>query len=97
MLMEDVATVVGGTHTHIRESPWVPVNPNHLYNNICTKLNQRRRRWAGVVQKLYKCFVFAGVLGVIFCDRLKTIGLYNNGQRPISYPPRHAPPSRCAQ
>ena len=23
-------------------------------------LDQRRRRWAGVVQMLYKCFVFAG-------------------------------------
>ena len=33
----------------------------HLYN-ICTMLDQRRRRWAGVAQMLYKCFVFAGVL-----------------------------------
>ena len=30
-----------------------------LYN-IRTKLDQRRRRWADVVQMLYKCFVFAG-------------------------------------
>ena len=36
-----------------------PVNTNHLYN-ICTMLGQRRIRWAGVVQMLYKCFVFAG-------------------------------------
>ena len=28
--------------------------------NICTKLDQRRRRWADIVQMLYKCFVFAG-------------------------------------
>ena len=33
-----------------------PANTKHLYN-ICT---MRRRRWAGVVQMLYKCFVFAG-------------------------------------
>ena len=36
-----------------------PVNTNHLYNN-CTMLDQRRRRWADIVQMLYKCFVFAG-------------------------------------
>ena len=36
-----------------------PVNAKHLYS-ICTMLDQRRRRWAGVVQMLYKCFVFAG-------------------------------------
>ena len=35
-----------------------PVNTKHLYN-ICTMLDQRRRRWAGVVQMLYKCFEFA--------------------------------------
>ena len=35
-------------------------NTQHLYN-ICTMLGQRRRRWAVVVQMLYKCFVFAGV------------------------------------
>ena len=32
---------------------------NHLYN-ICTMLDQRRRRWADMVQMLYKCFVYAG-------------------------------------
>ena len=31
----------------------------HLYT-ICTMLDQRRRRWADVVQMLYKCFVSAG-------------------------------------
>ena len=36
-----------------------PANTKHLYN-ICTMLDQRRRRWADVVQMLYKCFVFAG-------------------------------------
>ena len=36
-----------------------PVNTKRLYN-ICTMLVQRRRRWADVVQMLYKCFVFAG-------------------------------------
>ena len=36
-----------------------PNTPKHLYN-ICTMLDQRRRRWADVVQMLCKCFVFAG-------------------------------------
>ena len=34
------------------------VNTKHLYN-ICTMLDQHRRRWADVVQMLYKCFVLA--------------------------------------
>ena len=36
-------------------------NTEHLYN-ICTMLAQRRRRWANVVQMLYKCFAFAGIV-----------------------------------
>ena len=36
-----------------------PGNTKHLYN-ICTMPDQRRRRRAGVVRMLYKCFVFAG-------------------------------------
>ena len=36
-----------------------PANTKHLYN-ICTMLDQRQRRWADIVQMLYKCFVFAG-------------------------------------
>ena len=36
-----------------------PVNTKHLYS-ICTMLDQRRKRWADVVQMLYKCFVFTG-------------------------------------
>ena len=36
-----------------------PVKTKHLYN-ICTMLDQRRRRWTDVVQMLYKCCVFAG-------------------------------------
>ena len=36
-------------------------NTKHLYD-ICTMLDQRRRRWAGVVQMLYRCFVFAGTI-----------------------------------
>ena len=31
----------------------IPVNTKHLYN-ICTMLDQRRRRWSNVVQMLYK-------------------------------------------
>ena len=38
----------------------IPVNTKHLCN-ICTMLDQRRRRWADVVRMLYKCFVFAGI------------------------------------
>ena len=38
----------------------IPVNTKHLYN-ICTMLGQRRRRWAGVVQMLFKAFVSAGM------------------------------------
>ena len=34
-----------------------PVDTNNLYK-ICTMLDQRRRRWADIVQMLYKCFVF---------------------------------------
>ena len=37
----------------------LPANTKHLYN-ICTMFDQRRSRWADVVQMLYKCFVFAG-------------------------------------
>ena len=36
-----------------------PANTKHLYN-ICTMLDQRRRRWADVVQMLCKWFVFPG-------------------------------------
>ena len=39
----------------------LPINKKtHLYN-ICTMLDQRRRRWADIVQMLYKCFIFAVV------------------------------------
>ena len=38
----------------------IPANTKYLYN-ICTKLNQRRRRRVDVVQVFYKCFVFAGM------------------------------------
>ena len=37
----------------------IPAITKHLYN-ICTMSDQRRRRWADVVQMLYKCFVLAG-------------------------------------
>ena len=39
----------------------IPVNTKQLYN-ICAMLDQRRRRWADVAQRSYKCFVPAGVL-----------------------------------
>ena len=37
-----------------------PKNMKHLYK-ICKMLDQHRRRWADVVQMLYKCFVFTGM------------------------------------
>ena len=37
----------------------MPANTKHLYD-ICTMLDQRRKRWADVVQMLYK-LVFAGM------------------------------------
>ena len=34
-----------------------PANTKYLHN-ICTTSAQRLRRWANIVQMLYKCFVF---------------------------------------
>ena len=36
-----------------------------LLHNICTMLDQPRRRSDDVVQMLYKCFVFAGIVSTI--------------------------------
>ena len=47
------------SHTESRREGGSPANTKHLYN-ICTMLYQRRRRWADVVQMLYKRFVFSG-------------------------------------
>ena len=44
-----------GSTSRVCWAAFNPGNTKHLYN-ICT---MRRRRWAGVVQMLYKCFVFA--------------------------------------
>ena len=46
-----------------------PANTKHLYN-ICTMLDQRRRRWADVVEMLYKYFVFAGLWAFIFYQHI---------------------------
>ena len=35
-----------------------------VHEDICEMLVKRQRRWAEVVQMLYKCFVFAGYLGI---------------------------------
>ena len=48
-------------HTDQIKLATYPVNAKHLYN-ICTMLDQRRRRWADVVQMLYKCFVITRYL-----------------------------------
>ena len=46
---------------------YISVNTNHLYN-ICTMLSQRQRRWADVVQMLYKFFVFVGMFPLYFTN-----------------------------
>ena len=53
-----------------------PANTKHLYN-ISTTLDQRRRRWAGVVQMLCKYFVFAGYL-VFYIVHDKMYNFYLN-------------------
>ena len=61
---EDLSTLISAEGYHLTSegccSICIPANTKHLYN-ICTMLDQRRRRWADVVQMLYKCFVFAGM------------------------------------
>ena len=60
---------------------WFPVNTKYLNNN-CTMPDQRRKRWADVVQLLYKCFVYAALIypvrGLSMTSR-KTFNLVNNG------------------
>ena len=46
----------------------IPVNRKHLYD-ICTMLDQRRRRWVDVVQMLYKCFLFTGISLCLYTSR----------------------------
>ena len=56
-----------------------PANTKHLYN-ICTTSVQHRRRWANIVQVLYKSFVFAGKIteaspsALAFCRLLPHLG-----------------------
>ena len=40
---------------HFPQTTHTPANTKHLYN-ICTMLDQRRRRWTDVVEMLCKCF-----------------------------------------
>ena len=62
-----------------------PVNTEHLYD-IFTMLDRRRRRRAGVVQMLCKCFVFAGLQTVCVlakcslnaCPTSVTLGKHSN-------------------
>ena len=56
----------------------IPLSTKHLYN-ICTMLDQRRRRWADVIcytKMLYKCFVFAGFDNLI--EKLNLIKLMHH-------------------
>ena len=50
----------------------VPSKHKHLHN-ICTMLDQRRRRWADVVQMLYKYFVFVGYADAHNCTVRYTV------------------------
>ena len=45
--------------SHCTRATITPETQKKLYD-ISTMFSQRRRRWADVVQMLYKCFVFAG-------------------------------------
>ena len=60
-LYENMAPDARDPQMTLTRSLLYPANTKHLYN-ICKMLDQRRRRWADVVQVLYKCFVFAGYL-----------------------------------
>ena len=40
-------------------------------------LDQRRRRWADVVQMLLKCFVFSGMIPMILINTMITVTLIN--------------------
>ena len=44
-----------------RPFPQLRIRKNKTFVYICAMLDQRRRRWADVVQMLHKCFVFAGL------------------------------------
>ena len=44
----------------------LPANTKHLYN-FCTTSAQRLRRRSNIIQRLYKCFVFAGKSHSIEC------------------------------
>ena len=41
----------------------LPANAKHWYT-VCTTSAQRLRRWAGVVQMVYKCFAFTGYINM---------------------------------
>ena len=49
-----------------------PVNTKHLYD-ICTMLDQRRGRWADVVQMFDKGFVFAGKGSTNISERIRDV------------------------
>ena len=55
------------TITHWRLMSEVEQQTQNILYNICIMLDQRRRRWAGVLQMLYKCFVFAGTAVTMVC------------------------------
>ena len=55
--------------THVRHNVY-PAITKHLHN-ICTTSTERLRRSANIVQMLYKCFVFSGIIWLQSVDRMK--------------------------
>ena len=60
ILLSQHSVILGCVASYLSQSAvnFIPANTKHLYD-ICTKLDQRRRRWADVVQMSWKCFMFA--------------------------------------
>ena len=62
----------------------VPVNTKHDLYYICTMLNQRQRRWADVVQTLYKWFVFTDILYSAVRSQ-KTVHVYWSSKQVLAF------------
>ena len=56
---------MGNNNIHNNED--VPANRKHLYN-MCTLLDQRRRRWFNIVQMLYNVSCLLRYVIIIFCE-----------------------------
>ena len=72
--LEQMETTCGRLSDRTPQRTRNPANTKHLYN-IRTMLDQRRRRWADVVQMLYKCFVFVGKALITYLSLRSTLHL----------------------